>query len=331
MSSTPSRIAPLILVCWVSTVAADEPSPEPRPQRITAARLARLRALPTLEREAWKIVSRPDGKQIAFVRWEKPVEILEPDRLRTVHPFGKGRVIAFAFSKDTDVVAYSLNGGGAFIHNLKTKKEFALDVGRDQASLAFSPDGKQLITGTYGAGAKAWDVKTGQFVRAFDTGPTQGGLTPTFSRDGKVLAIGHRNSSTRLFDPATGKLLHELERKMTQGIAFSPDSKVLAATYVDGAVALWDVATGKSLHEEKSGAQELFCVDWSPDGELLVTGGLRGRVTLWSAKKLKPLKHLDAGEAVFTVRFTPDGSRLLAGGGSQSAGGDRKVWVWGLR
>src|SRR5262249_10533165 len=164
---------------------------------------------------AWKIVRRPDGKQIAFVRWEKPVEILAPDRLRPVSTFGKGRVIAFAFSKNPDVVAYSLNFGGAFIRDLKTKKEFALDVGKDQASLAFSPDGKQLVTGTYYGGAKAWDAKTGKLLRTLDVGPTQGGLTPTFSPDGKVLAIGNRNSATYLFDPATGKIAHVLGRKMT--------------------------------------------------------------------------------------------------------------------
>ena len=70
---------------------------------------------------------------------------------------------------------------------------------------------------------------------------------------------------------------------------------------------------------------------WSPRADLLVTAGLRGSVTFWSPKGLKPLKHFKTGEAIFTVRFTPDGSRLLAGGGSQSAGGERKVWVWGLR
>jgi WD40 repeat protein len=331
MFSMSSRIALLILLAVCVSAPGDEPSPEPPRPRITPDNLAKLRELPTLEREAWRIVPRHDGKQIAVVRWEKPVEILDPDRLRPVSTFGKGKVIDFVFSKDSDVVAYSLNGGGAFIQNLGTKKEFKLDVGDSQASLAFSPDGKHLVTGTYGGGAKLWNTKTGRLVRTFDTGQTQGGLTPVFSPDGKVLAIGNRNSTTRLFDPATGKLLHTLDRKMTHGLAFSPNGKMLAATYVDGSIVLWDVSTGKWLDGGKSGAEELFCVDWSPSGDLLVTAGLRGTVVLWSPKGLKALKSLKAAEAIFTIRFTPDGSRLLAGGGSQSSGGERKVWVWGLR
>lgn len=331
MFSLPLRITVLILLVVGVNATGDEPSPEPPPPRITPTNLTKLRELAKIDREAWKIVTRPDGKQMAFVRWEKPVEILDPDGLRPVRTFGKGKVIAFAFSKDPDVVAYSLNGGGAFIHHLGTKKELELNVGNDQASLAFAPDGKALATGTYHGGAKLWDAKTGKLVRTLDAGLVRGGLTPVFSPDGKVLAIGNRNSTTRLFDPATGKLLHELDRKMTQGIAFSPDGKVLATTYVNGNLGLWDVATGKLLHEAKSGAEELFTVTWSPDGNLLVTAGLRGQVTLWSPKNLNALKRLDAAEAIFSVRFSPDGSRLLAGGGSQSSGGERKVWVWGLR
>lgn len=316
----------------VGTIApGDESSPEPAPTPITPANLAKLRVMATFNREAWKIVNRPDGKQIAFVRWQQPVEIFDPSGLRPLKTFGKGNIIAFAFSKDTDRVAYSLNGEGAFLHHLDTKKELALDVGKDQASLAFAPDGKSLVTGTYHTKAKLWDAQTGKLLHSLDTGPVLGGLTPVFSRDGKILAIGHRNSTTYLFDPATGKRLHELDQKMTHGIAFSPDNKLLAATYVDGTVRIWDVATGKVLHEARSGAEELFAVCWSPDGQLLITAGLRGQVTIWSPKKLEPLKRLDASEAIYTVQFTPDGSRLLGGGGSHSSGGQRKVWMWGLR
>jgi WD40 repeat protein len=331
MSSTSSRIAALILLLVCVRAPADEPSPEPPRPRITPANLAKLRELPTLDREAWRIVPRTDGKQIAFVRWDKPVEILDPDRLRTVSTVGKGRVIAFAFSKNPDVVAYSLNFGGAFIRDLKTKKEFALDVGKDQACLAFSPDGKQLVTGTYYGGAKAWDAKTGKLLRTLDVGPTPGAPTPAFSPDGKVLAISNHTSATYLFDPATGKILYVLNRKMTMGIAFSPDGKVLAAAYRDGVIGLWDVASGKMLHEAKSDAKELFTVAWSPRGDLLVTAGFQGSVTFWSAKGLKSLKRFQAAEAIFTVCFTPDGSRLLAGGGSRMADGESNVWVWGLR
>ncbi len=81
---------------------------------------------------------------------------------------------------------------------------------------------------------------------------------------------------------------------MTQEIKFNPAGTVIATTYVDGTTGLWDVATGKSLHRVTTGAEELYTVDWSPDGKLLVTAGHDAKIILWDATDLKPLKELEA-------------------------------------
>jgi WD40 repeat protein len=175
-----------------------------------------------------------------------------------------------------------------------------------------------------------WDPATGKKVRDFET-DREGGLTPVFSRDGKYLAIGNRNSDPRLFDPATGKLLHVLPTKMTQEIRFNPASTMLATTYVDGSLGLWDVATGKSIATAKLKAEELYTVDWSPKGDLLVTAGLKAKIVIWDPKELKPLKELDAPDWVIRVRFSPDGSRIISAGGSQTGTADRKMTIWGLQ
>src|SRR5262249_11411252 len=151
-----------------------------------------------------------------------------------------------------------------------------------------------------------------------------------FSPDGKVLAVGNRNDGTQLFDVATGKLLHSLPKHMTHELAFSPDGKVLAAGYVDGTVALWEVASGALLRSQPTGATEVFTVDWSPAGDVLVTAGryqIRagepGRATtreieLWNPQTLDKLKGLDAPDYVIRARFTPGGTHLLTSGGSNS-------------
>lgn len=334
----------IIVPVACSLVLAADPSLQPQGQRITPKNLQKLRPLETLNKEAWRIVLRPNGKWLAFVRWEKPIELLypgtlqpvrqaesgDPSKFQPLRKVGNDKTIGFAFSRNPNIVAYSTNGGGAFLVDLRTDKENRLDVS-DQASLAFSPNGKQLVTGSYNGGAKVWSTKTRKLLRNLDTGRIKGGLTPVFSPDGKVLAIGHRNSTTRLFDPSTGRLLHTLGRKMSHGLAFHPNGKTLAIVYVDAGVALWDVATGKLLSSARSDAKELFTVCWSPDGTLLATAGLRGSVTLRSPEGLKPLKKLTGPEAVFTVSFTPDGTQILAGGGSRFAGGRRKVWRWAVR
>ena len=63
---------------------------------------------------------------------------------------------------------------------------------------------------------------------------------------------------------------------MTHQIAFSPDGRVLAAGYVDGAVVLWDVASGSMLRSETNIAEEIYTLDWSPQGDILVTARPQG-------------------------------------------------------
>src|SRR5262249_52266321 len=185
---------------------------------------------------------------------------------------------------------------------------------------------------------KLFDL-SGRLVRTLDrSGP--GVLTPVFSPDGKLLAVGNRNHETQLFDVATGKMLHLLPKRMTQELAFSPDGKVLAAGYVDGTVALWDVASGALLRSQASGGAEVYTLDWSPAGDVLVTAGryksLGGepvrRITrvieLWNPQTLDELNGLEAPDWVIRARFTSDGTHLVTSGGSNS---ERKVVVWAIR
>jgi WD40 repeat protein len=187
----------------------------------------------------------------------------------------------------------------------------------------------QVVQGASFSEMHLYDV-TGKLIRTLErTGP--GGLTPVFSPDGKTLAVGNRNHETLLFEVATGKWLHTLDKKMTQEIAFSPDGKTLAAGYVDGTIGLWVVATGKKLRSEATGGQEVYSVDWSPKGDVLVTAGREGKIVLWEPQRLTKLKELDAPIWVICVRFTGDGTRLLSSSSSDLGGNaDRKVVVWGV-
>jgi hypothetical protein len=320
-------------LCGIALPAdKEEPSPEPPGRRITAGNLTRLREMPSIDRDVWRIVWRPDRKQVAFAYWEGPVEIRDPKEFRVLHQIGVGRkVIAFAFSSDPDVVAFCENGTPAEVLHLRKKQTFRLDTGKDQVSLAFSPKGKLLATGGYNDGAKLWDPATGKLLRSLNVGTVKGGLTVVFSPDGKMLAVGNRNSTTRLFEVATGNLLHTLNGNMSHELRFHPNGKTLAVAYVDGSVRLWDVASGALLRNANSRAREVYTLDWSPRGDVLVSAGRQGSITLWDPKNLAVLKELKAPDWVIRVRFTPDGTRLLAAGGGIQRGGDRKVRVWGVR
>jgi WD40 repeat protein len=315
----------------ISLARADAPDSILLAGRITTTNASQVRELTHIDKDVRKILWSTDGKQAAFVYWQEPVEIVDAKSYKLIRKIGEGRpLIHFAFGRDAQTVAFCENGTRAEIFNVGTGKSTELAAENDQPGLEFSPDGKLLATTGYGRATRLWSVADGSLVATLDIGDVVGGLTTTFSPDGKIIAVGNRNSDTRLFDVASGKLLQVFDKRMTQEIKFHPNGKILAAAYVDGSVGLWDVKEGSLLGMSKTVAEEIYTLDWSPKGEILATAGLHGRIVLWNPKELSVLKELEGPEWVISLKFSPDGTRLLSAGGAQFPAADRRIQVWGL-
>jgi WD40 repeat protein len=298
---------------------------------ISAANVAQLQRLSEIKAPAiFKLVYSPDRSRVAFVGWETPVQIREAVTFWPLGVEGPDRkLIQFAFSPDGDHVALCENNTRAEIISRRQNRRFILETDDSQPDVVFSPDGKLLATGGYTNAPKLWNVATGKFVRAFNRGGGRSGTTPVFSPDSKILAIGDRNARTTLFSVATGKQLLTLPKRETQELMFHPSGKQLAVAYCDGMVRLWEVPTGKLIAEQDSEAEEIYTLDWSPDGQLLATAGLNGDISIWDGQLIR-LHRLPAPEWCISVKFSPDGTRLITAGGSGTDREQRSVTVWGI-
>jgi WD40 repeat protein len=95
------------------------------------------------------------------------------------------------------------------------------------ASVAFSPDGKQVVSGSYDATVRLWDAATGALLQTLE-GHTNMVTSVAFSPDGKQVVSGSYDETVRLWDAATGALLQTLEghTSAVASVAFSPDGKL---------------------------------------------------------------------------------------------------------
>ncbi len=113
-------------------------------------------------------------------------------------------------------------------------------------SVAVSPDGLTLATGTSSGWIRMWDLASGR-ERARLQGHDNAVRSVAFSPDGKTLASGSDDHTVRLWDLASGRERARLQRHDSRvgSVAFSPDGKTLASGSGDKTVRLWDVASGQ--------------------------------------------------------------------------------------
>jgi WD40 repeat protein len=342
---TPSRILTITALLWgfTSFSAAAPALPKSNKTAITPANVEKIRKVAEVDKWAYRIFHGPNAGEMILHGRTDGIEVFDVVNLKTERKLLKEvKPVGFAISNDGKYVMWIERNKTIYtVQDLTTNKTFEINAGASPGEApAFSLDNKLIaICDTVvtpidpeGGGYSVMNLYdfTGKLVRSFDK-VDQGSLRPVFHKDGKIMAVGHRNRATQLVEIETGKVLHTLDKRMTHEIAFSPDGKTLAATYVDGTVALWEVATGKLIKSEASGCREAIALDWSPKGDLLVTAGMQGKLVFWDPTKLTKLKEVDALSAMYSVRFTADGSQLIGSGASnQSIKGERKTIVWAV-
>ena len=153
------------------------------------------------------------------------------------------------------------------------------------SSVAFSPDGKTLASGSGDNTIKLWDVATGRSIATL-TGHSAWVVSVAFSPDGKTLASGSVDKTIKLWDVATRRSIATLtgHSDLVLSVAFSPDGKTLASGSWDNTIKLWDVATGASIATLTGHSRGVNSVAFSPDGKTLASGSDDKTIKIWRGR-----------------------------------------------
>lgn len=188
--------------------------------------------------------------------------------------------------------------------------------------LAFSPDGKWIVTGEDFIKAEIFtgkialiDVAAGREVRTLATHHWEV-ESLAFSQDGRWLVSSDWDRKVRALEFPSGDLRREFESPSKPRCAvITADGKVLASGGEDATVTLWERASGKELHHLTGHSGTIVSLGFSPDGRRLASASADGSVRIWDVSTGRSLRTLSGHVgAVIAVAYSCDGNYIVSGG-----------------
>ena len=283
----------------------------------------------------------PDSKRIVTTAaW---------DRVALVRSIPEGTIVAkldghdpsgvmdAQFSPEGNKIVTS-SSDGARVFDASTGRQIAMLEGPSSAPV-FSPDGRRILS--RGAYAALWDPETGHIIIRFDE-HTAAVRDAEFSPDGSKIVTTGADRTVRIWNASNGAIIAVLSQSkdtfLRASLSFDgrkvltlsapevllngvPTISAVPGTRMTAMV--WDVVTGKPLAQLVGHTGLITTVQFSPNGQEILTAGVDDTLRLWNSATGEMLATIPADVGgVNEATYSPDGYQIVAAGNNKAA----RVW-----
>ena len=288
---------------------------------------------------AGRAVFSPDGRRALTASDDNSVRLWDAEAGRQIATFTRAGSGMAAFSPDGRLVAIPDNNTVVVRDANTGEREDRIFQGHSAAvqSVAFSADGRRIVTASDDRTARVWDLQTGGQIAALTehTAPVRSAVfspdglrvvsTQTPQRSGNVTIVTSNDSVALLWDALSGRVILRFEGDMVQlyDATFSPDGKRIVTASGDNTARIWDAETGKPIAVLSGHSDSVLSAAFNSRGDKIVTASADETVRVWDAEAMTTIAVLKGHSgAVWSAVFSPDGERIL------TASDDTTARIW---
>ncbi|KAK3807666.1 MAG: WD40-repeat-containing domain protein [Benniella sp.] len=266
-------------------------------------------------RGAWLSQADLSQAQMAAVQFGELPFLKEDDIVFSCRYSPDGK--SFALGLDSDIKVYSTSTWDR-VRTLTGHSEFV-------RSVAFSPEGDRIVSGSYDDTARVWDIDSGSCTHIL-IGHMSGDVNGVaFSPIGDTVASASDDKTVRVWDVTTGDrtLILTGHTGLIRSVAYSPKGDQIASGGEDSTVRLWDIKAGVCLRILRGHTRLVWEVAYSPQGDRVASASGDSTVRIWDVEKGYCCRVLTGHNSeVNSVAFSPQRDMIA------SASDDKTVRLW---